>query len=160
MTQTFPVHNDVFLSFEKEESQSQGEQNFEYALYFHEGDYKAGCVQAEAQQYITPVVAAQYGKGRHDGTLPLEQGSFLSVSNPLTNVSAVKLAEDRDDALVVRVNNATDEKIDDTLTFLRPVKKAWLCNMNEEVVEELPMSGNSVAVTLDPFKIVTVMAEF
>ena len=159
MTQTFPVHWDVFFSYEKEESQSIGEHSFEYALYFHEGDYKQGCVQKEAQQYITPLTAAQYGKGRFEGSLPLEQGSFLSVTNPLTNVSAVKLAEDRDDALVVRVNNPSDIAVDETLTLLRPVKKAWLCDMNEEPIEELAIQDNSVSVKLDPFKIVTILAE-
>ncbi len=117
-------------------------------------------MQKEAQQYITPVTVAQFGKGRLAGTLPLEQGSFLSVSSPLTNVSAVKLAEDHSDALVVRVNNPTDEIIEETLTFLHPIKKAWLCNMNEEPIEELPLSGNSVTAPLDPFKIVTVMLKF
>jgi len=160
MTQTFPVHWDVFFSYEKEESQSLGEHTFEYALYFHQGDHKAGRVQAEAQQYITPVVAAQYGKGRFEGSLPLERGSFLSVDNPLTNVSTVKLAEDRNDALIVRVNNPADEAVEETLTFLRPIKKAWLCNMNEEPIGELPTSGTSVALTLAPYKIVTVMGEF
>jgi len=160
MTQRFPVHYDVFFEFEKETSQSLGEHTFEYALYFHQGDHKQGCVQKEAQQYITPVTAAQYGKGRLEGTLPLEQGSFLSVANPLTNVSAVKLAEDRDEALVVRVNNPTDEVIQETLTFLRPVKKAWLCNMNEEPIEEVPLVGNAVPVELGSYKIVTVMMEF
>jgi mannosylglycerate hydrolase len=159
MTQTFPVHWDVFFSYENEASQSLGEHTFEYALYFHEGDYKTGCVQAEAQQYITPVVAAQYGKGRSEGILPLEQGSFLTVTSPLTNVSAVKLAEDRDDALVVRVNNPTDESIAETLSFLRPIKKAWLCNMNEEIIEALPAIGNAVNVSLDSFRIITLMVE-
>ncbi len=160
MTQTFPVHWDVFFTYEKEESQSLGKHTFEYALYFHRGDYKAGRVQAEAQQYITPVVAAQYGKGRFEGSLPLERGSFLSVSNPLTNVSAVKLAEDRNDTLIVRINNPTDEAIEETLTFLRSIEKAWLCSMNEEPVEDLPTSGTSVNLTLAPYKIVTVMGEF
>jgi mannosylglycerate hydrolase len=160
MTQRFPVHYDVFFEFENEASQSFGEHTFEYALYFHAGDHKKGCVQKEAQQYITPVAAAQFGKGRLDGTLPLEQGSFLPVTNPLTNVSAVKLAEDRADALVVRINNPTDEFIEEALTFLCPIKKAWLCNMNEEPQSELPMVGNSVAVHLEPFKIVTVMVAF
>jgi mannosylglycerate hydrolase len=160
MTQTFPVHWDVFFSYEKEASQSLGEHTFEYALYFHDGDYKVGRVQVAAQHYITPVVAAQYGKGRVAGTLPLEEGSFLTVSCPLTNVSAVKLAEDRDDALTVRVNNPTDEVIQETLTFLRPIKKAWLCNLNEESEKELPIIGKSVSVRLDPYKIVTVMVEF
>jgi len=160
MTQTFPVHWDVFFSYEKEESQSLGEHTFEYALYFHEGDHKTGRVQAEAQQYITPVVAAQYGKGRFEGSLPLERGSFLGISNPLTNVSAVKLAEDRNDALIVRVNNPTGETIEETLTFLRPIKKASLCNMNEEPIEELPTAGTSAALTLAPYRIMTVMGEF
>ncbi len=160
MTQTFPVHWDVFFSYENEEAQSLGEHTFEYALYFHNGDHKTGRVQAEAQQYITPVVAAQYGKGRFPGSLPLEQASFLAVSSPLTNVSAVKLVEDRDDALVVRVNNPTDEAIDETLTFLRPIKKAWVCNMNEEPLEELPAAGNAVSVSLAPYRIVTAMVEF
>ena len=52
------------------------------------------------------------------------------------------------------------EVIEETLTFLRPIKKAWLCNMNEEAIGELPAVGNAVDVTLDPFKIVTVMLEF
>lgn len=159
VTQTFPVHWDVFFSYEKEESQSIGEHSFEYALYFHEGDHKQGCVQQEAQQYITPVTAAQYGKGRLEGSLPLDKASFLSVTNPLTNVSAVKLAEDRDDALVVRLNNPTDEAIEETPTFLRPPRKAWLCDMNEAPLEELSIEGNSLSVKLDPYKIVTLLIE-
>lgn len=160
MTQTFPVHWDVFFSYENEESQSLGEHTFEYALFFHKGDYKAGNVQSEAQHYITPMVAAQFGKGRFAGCLPLERGSFLSVSNPLTNVSAVKLAEDRDNALIVRVNNSTDDPLEETLTFLHSIKKAWLCSMNEEVIEELAVDGTSVALGLGPFKIITVLVEF
>jgi len=160
MTQKFPVHWDVFFEYEKEESQSIGQHSFEYALYFHAGDYKVGKVQDEAQQYITPVVAAQYGKGRHPGCLPLNEGSFLTVASSSTEVSAVKLAEDRDDALVVRVNNPTDEVVAETLTLLRPVKKAYLCNMNEEVIEELTVDANSVSLELNPFRIETVMFEF
>ena len=90
---------------------------------------------------------------------PQHKASFLSVTNPLTNVSAVKLAEDRDDALVVRVNNPSDIAIDVTLTLLRPIKKAWLCDMNEAPIEELAIQNNSVSVKLAPFKIVTILAE-
>lgn len=159
MTQTFPVHWDVFFSYEKEESQSIGEHCFEYALCFHRGDYKQGCVQKEAQQYLSPITAAQYGKGRYPGALPLECGSFLSITSPLTNVSAVKLAEDRDDALVVRVNNPSDSELVETITLLRPIKKAWLCDLNEAPVEELTVQNNAVSVKLAPYKIVTIMTE-
>ena len=60
---------------------------------------------------------------------------------------------------MVRVNNPSDIAVDETLTLLRPVKKAWLCDMNEEPIEELAIQDNSVSVKLDPFKIVTILAE-
>ncbi len=153
VTQTFPVHEDVFLSYENELSQCIGGHCFEYSLYIHPGDYKVGGAIRQSRLYNVPVSAVQFGKGKA-GTLPMSL-SFLELSNPLTVLNCVKLAEDDSD-VVIRLTNPTDEKIRETLTFYKPIKRARLVNINEEPLEEMKVKdGNTIEIEIPPFKIIT-----
>jgi mannosylglycerate hydrolase len=157
VTQTFPMHEDVFLSYDKEPSQCIGEHCFEYSVLVHRGDYKQGGVIKVSREYNLPMFATEYGKGKK-GSEPMEK-SFLKVSNTQTIVNCVKQAED-DESFIVRVNNPTDEGIEEVLEFGEDIKAAWLVNFNEERGEQLRPAGNKLAVELGPYKIVTVNLEF
>ncbi len=157
VTQTFPAHEDVFMSYEKEESQCIGEHIFEYSLFPHSGNYEQGQVIFESSRYRLPVVAAQYGKGSV-GHLPFEL-SFIKINNPQTIVSCVKFAED-DDRLIIRLNNPTQENINEVLEFYRPIEKAELLNLNEQTIRDLNPEKNLLSVDLPAYKIVTLALTF
>lgn len=64
VTQTFPIHGDVFIEFDENPAQSQGEQIFEYALNFHAGDYLEGDVIKTAYCYTVPPAVYQHAPAR------------------------------------------------------------------------------------------------
>lgn len=158
MTQTFPVHEDVFVSFEKEESQCIGEHTFDYSLYFHKGDYIEGDVIAQSRIYPTPLAAGQYGKGKK-GHLPTEVG-FLKLNNRNTIVSCIKKAEDRDE-IIVRLNNPTGKAIKEKVEFFNPVKKAFKTDFNEAKGKEIAVTkDNAVELEITPYRIETISLAF
>lgn len=156
VNQRFPIHNDVFVSFKDDESsQCLGKQAFEYALYFHQEDHIHGKVISESQQYQTPVAAIQFGRGSGNGTLPLDNVSFLSVTHPNTVVNCVKKAADTDD-VIIRLTNLTSKVIDEEIEFYHPLAEIWLTDMNEEKIKKLKIVGNNrLKLTLSPYRIVT-----
>jgi mannosylglycerate hydrolase len=156
VTQAFPVHLEAFLTAEKEHSQCQGSQRFEYAFMVHPGSFEKDCVAQHAERYVRPVRAMQYGK-MSGGTMSLS-GSGLSVSHPLTKVLCVKKAED-DGGVIIRLNNPSDEIIHETVLLPDGVKTVWQCNCNEEAIRELNANGCQLKVELAPYKIVTLKCD-
>ena len=69
-------------------------------------------------------------------------------------VETVKKAED-DDAIIVRLYDAHDRKSTATLTPGFAFGKAYLCDMLENVQEELPVRDGSVSFPVGNFEIVT-----
>ncbi|OQB40208.1 MAG: alpha-mannosidase [Candidatus Latescibacteria bacterium ADurb.Bin168] len=84
--------------------------------------------------------------------------SFLSISPANLVLSAFKKAEERD-TLILRVFNPTGDAMRGTVTFYQTIKKAWLCNMNEERREELRPNGNALALDVSKKKIMTIELE-
>lgn len=159
VTQTFPVHDNVFLRFDEETAQSPGAHRFEYALYLHQGDHLAGNVQREAECYHTPLLAAQYGKGRLAGTLP-PATSLLALHDARTNLSAVKLAED-DGRLIVRLNNPTGEPIRERLRFWKTPLAAARVDLNERSEQPCTIAADgTVELELPPYAIRSVAVSF
>lgn len=158
VTQTFPVHNDVFVEFpEDQSSQCQGPQTFEYALYFHPGDHTTSEVISESQRYQTPPTAIQYGKGTGRGILPREH-SFLKVSHPHMIILGIKKARESGH-LVLRLNNPTRDTLRDHITLAHPIQAAWLTDLLEHPQEPLAFAGNGFDIELRPYKIQTVLIE-
>jgi mannosylglycerate hydrolase len=136
---------------EMERSQCLGPHEYSYAIYPHAGDWENG-VYVEAEDHNLPLEPAQAGP--HEGTLP-KALSFVELQGDNLQLAAFKQAEDRPDSYVVRLFNPTPKAVKGALKVCRPIKAAWLTNMNEERREELKVAGQMITLDVPHKKIVT-----
>lgn len=137
---------------EMERSHCLGKHEYSYAIYPHTGDWENG-VYAEAEDHNLPLEPAQAGP--HAGTLPKAM-SFVELQGENLQLTAFKQAEDRPDSYVVRIFNPTGKAVKGALKLHRPVKAAWLTNLNEERREELKVAGQTIDLDVPHKKIVTI----
>lgn len=156
VTQTFPIHEDVFLNYENEPSQCLGSQIFEYALYLHKGNYNSGDVISESRKYNLPLSACQFGKGKK-GDKPAIF-SFMSLNNSSTVLSCLKKAEN-DNMVIIRLNNPTDAVINEKIKFGIKFSKAYLLNLNEDRIAEINSNSTELDIKIEPYKIITIGIE-
>ena len=127
-------------------SQLQRKMEYHYALYPHEGDWQSGNVFREAQ-VVNAKPAAWQLLGGGAGDLPLS-ASFCHITNPQVILSAVKQSEDKN-SLILRIYNPTAERQTTKVTFGFAIRSAWLCNLNENHEEQLPVADCGKSITLD-----------
>lgn len=129
----------------------QGKHIFTYSLMPHIGDFREAGVIQESYSLNQPLSFVELSA--HDGTLPAE---FSLVSDNAENViiETVKKAE-ADDGMIVRMYDAFDKRADVTVTVADGFKKAYLCDLLENVVSELEFDGKQVTVPVSNFEIVT-----
>ncbi|MCP4640503.1 MAG: hypothetical protein GY851_08725 [bacterium] len=137
---------------EMDRAQCTGDHEWTYAIYPHGGDWTNGCFD-EAEELNLPLEAAQAGP--HAGKLPKSMG-FVELKGANLQLTALKRAEDRKSSYVVRFFNPADRQATATLTFWKPVKKAWLTNLDEKRLESIEPKGNTLKVKAGKKKIVTV----
>jgi len=137
---------------EMELAQCLGPHEWSYAIYPHKGDWTSG-VYAEAEDFNLPLEPAQAGP--HEGTLPKSM-SFLELQGANLQLTAFKRAEDHKGNYIVRIFNPTAKAAKGKLVLSKPVKKAWLTNMNEDRREKVEPKGNSIPLSLGKKKVVTV----
>ncbi|HNT87867.1 MAG TPA: glycoside hydrolase family 38 C-terminal domain-containing protein [Candidatus Hydrogenedentes bacterium] len=133
-------------------AQCLGTHAWSYAIYPHTGDWTNG-VYTEAEDFNLPLEPAQAGP--HAGTLPKSMG-FLELRGDNIQLTAFKRAEDRKGSYVVRVFNPTDKPLKGKLILSKPVKKAWITNLNEDRREKIEPKGNTIALNLGRKKIATI----
>jgi len=146
-----PIFGRFEVHPEMERAHCLGEHEYSYSLYPHTGDWENG-VYAQAEELNLPLEPAQAGP--HEGTLP-KALSFLEVQGENLQVTAFKQAEDRPDSYVVRLFNPTQKTVAGAIKVHRPIKGAWLTNLNEERREELKVAGQSITLDVAHKKIVT-----
>jgi len=135
--------------------QCPGFHEFRMAVFPFAGRWEESSIYCETAKFLTPILAAQFGKNK-TGKAPTE-ASLLSCSNRNIVVSAIKKA-DREEALVVRIFNPTNKQQEGYLQISRPVRNACFCNLNEERGEPVPADqGGSLTITISPKKIMTLM---
>ena len=128
---------------------------FTYSLMPHSGDFReAGVVQA-AYDLNEPMTAVLVQK--HNGTLPV-RWSLVSVAGPDVVLETVKKAEDSD-GLVFRMYGAYNRRTQVTVSLGFTPKKIVLCDMMERPLSEIPSDGNSFALPVKPFEIITVRVD-
>jgi alpha-mannosidase len=127
--------------------------DFTYALLPHGGDFRDGEVIENAYALNCPPWATGL-TGNQQGTLPLQR-SFFEVDNAAVFIEAIKKAE-KEEAIIVRLYEAHNTRGTVTLTTTLPVTKAYLTDLLETNVVELPLSGGEVTLPIQPFEIVTV----
>jgi alpha-mannosidase len=75
----------------------------------------------------------------------------------MTQLNCVKLAEKSGD-VIIRLTNPTGEPVSEQLTVFAPVRKAYLCRLDEEIQEELKVAdGRRINLDLKPYTIHTLM---
>jgi mannosylglycerate hydrolase len=144
-------HNDT------PDAQCQGIHTFRYALLPHGTDEPewGEFVGRESEKFHLPMLAL---RRKNTAPLPLESSLLALEGGPLV-LSALKESEDGF-GIIVRVYNPGPAAVEGVLRCARPVKKALLVNLNEEVTGEAGVSGDSrgASIRLDvpPCGIVTV----
>jgi len=111
---------------EMDVAQCLGEHEWSYAIYPHTGDWTEG-VYAEAEDHNLPLEVAQAGP--HTGTLPKSM-SFVELGGRNLQITALKRAEDRKSTYVARIFNPTNKSVSGTVSCFKPIKQAWLTNLN------------------------------
>lgn len=129
-----------------------GRHRFTYVLYPHFGPYNYGGVVQAAYALNAPVrhsfLKAKQGL---DGVLP----PFVSVEDRNLVVESVKRAEDGK-GTIVRLYECHNARGQAELACARAPKEAWLCDLEENPLEELEISDGLVAFKYRPFEIVTI----
>ncbi len=130
----------------------KGEHFFTYSILPHSGDFReSGTVQL-AYELNCPFKAFEIGK--QNGILP-EEYSFISCDKDNFIVETIKKAED-DDSIIVRGYEGYNKRTKVTLSAGFEAKKAFICDLAENELEELEIRDNKVTFVVKPFEIVTV----
>jgi alpha-mannosidase len=156
------------------EAQCLGTHTFEYAIAPHSGEWES--VYALAYRFRTPMyirnglessgnlppvsfrqewAANQVKIVDRRGYLPVEC-SFLSIEPEIITLSAVKRSENGQ-YLIIRIYNPTMESIQTQLTLFLPIQKAFEVNLNETILDEIPIRNeHSIELALGAKTIKTI----
>lgn len=129
----------------------QGLHTFTYALYVHEGDWKQADTMKHALELNVPAVALP--------EIALDSDAFLSVPQKNILLDTVKKAED-EEALIVRLYEYYNRQTQAVIETKQSVKRAILCNLLEEDIQELPIENNCIQIDFAPYEIQTVKIFF
>lgn len=131
------------------------EHEFTYSLFPHANDYREAGTIKKAYELNVPMTAVNVGKNK--GELPCEY-SFLSVDKENVIFETAKKAEDGDD-IILRGYECFNKRTTAVLTLGVPVKSAYVCDMLENIISEIPVNNNSIKVNFKPFEIITLKIE-
>jgi alpha-mannosidase len=132
-----------------------GDHEFTYALFPHDGPFSVETVVREAWALNVPLIAA--GAAIPSGAESIID--FCRVSDPHLIVDTVKKAEE-DDAIIVRFYEAGNTRGIALVSFSRPVKRSFHCNLMEENGDSLTVHGDEVELSFTPFEIKTIKVYF
>jgi alpha-mannosidase len=132
-----------------------GEHRFTYVLLPHYD-----------QVHHSDVIAAAYGLNAPMRAVPLSPRSgpatatpaLISVQTRDVVVETVKKAEDRD-LVVARMYECHNTRGRAELVAAKPIKRAWIADLNEEPQIELEVQDGRVMIDYRPFEIITVLLE-
>lgn len=133
------------------EEADQGAHKLTYSIMAYEGDFREAGVINEAYALNQPLTVAQVCANK--GALA-DEFSLVSCDKANVIVETVKKAED-DDGMIVRMYDAFNRRANATVTVAEGFKKAYLCDLMENQIEELEFSDNKVTVPVSNFEIIT-----
>ena len=133
------------------EEADQGAHKLTYSIMAYEGDFREAGVINEAYALNQPFTVAQVCANK--GALA-DEFSLVSCDRANVIVETVKKAED-DDGMIVRMYDAFNRRANATVTVAEGFKKAYLCDLMENEIEQLELSDNKVTVPVSNFEIIT-----
>ena len=129
----------------------EGRHIFTYSLLPHVGDFREAGIIQEAYSLNQPLETVPVrGSG---GTLP-DVYSLISCDCPNVMIETVKKAE-ADNGMIVRMYESFGRRSKVVLTAANGFKKAYLCDLLENELEELPIDGNKLILPVKNFEIIT-----
>ena len=133
------------------EEADQGAHKLTYSIMAYEGDFREAGVINEAYALNQPLAVAEVPANK--GILS-EEFSLVGCDKANVIVETVKKAED-DDGMIVRMYDAFNRRANATVTVAEGFKKAYLCDLMENEIEQLELSDNKVTVPVSNFEIIT-----
>jgi len=128
--------------------------SFTYSFMPHSGNHKTGGVIQEAYKLNRPLCAV---KAQGDGSIT-DNFSLVKCDKENVIIETVKKTENSN-ATVIRAYDAYNRSTKAEITFGFDVKKAYLCDLLENKLEELKVEDNKIKLDIGAFEIVTVMTE-
>ncbi len=129
----------------------EGKHVFSYSLLPHSGDFREADVIKQTYVFNQPLTALPVAA--QAGTLPA-QYSLCSCDEKNVVLETVKKAEDSDD-MIVRLYEAFDSRGTATVHVADGFKKAYVCDLMENELEELSFDGSTVSLPIKNFEILT-----
>ena len=129
----------------------QGEHKLTYSIMAYEGDFREAGLINEAYALNQPLVTQTVGV--NSGAFA-DEFSLVSCDKPNVIIETVKKAES-DDGMIVRMYDAFNRRTNAIITVSDGFKAAYLCDLMENVIEELEFDGNTVNIPVSNFEIVT-----
>lgn len=127
---------------------------FNYSIYPHEGDWRDASAYKHAYEFNCALYGMQLPE---DKNLPLKR-SFLTIEPDNVILSAMKMAENEDGA-IIRFYETKGEETDAEITLFKEPKTVKVVNMLEEedeaVKKVLKKKGKRILLKMNPFEIVT-----
>ena len=109
----------------------------------------------------TLAVKPEYSCSEVKADYTLTEKSFMEISGDNINLSIVKMPEETEEnTLIVRVFNASGADAKGKITFFKDIKNAYVTNINEKVQSEIKANGNTLDISLTPWKIGTYKIRF
>jgi len=137
----------------EEDFQNPGEHTFNYSIYPYTKDWETGGVFAQFVAHNTPIVLAQVGVKKGSELL---NKSFISLSNPNIQLSAIKKHEYSND-LVLRLYNPGENMQEGSLKLSFHASEVKLLNLEELPIGDLELKGQSISLKIPHHKIYTLL---
>ncbi len=130
-------------------TQDIGHHEFAYGIAGHEGDWRDGQTDWQAQRLNDPLIAFQTSK--HPGAMRKEF-SLLNLSNPRVRVLALKKAEQSDEIIVrlVELNGQPQKNV--RVSFNSPIAAAREVNGQEQPVGQATVDGGVLVTTFSAYQ--------
>lgn len=124
---------------------------FSYSLLPHSGRLYEADVIRQAYSFNQPLMSMAVPENR--GSVA-ERFSLVSCNQKNIIIDTVKKAE-ADDGMIVRLYDSFDMRCTVTVTVAEGFQKAYLCDLMENPLEELPFDGRTVTLPVKNFEIAT-----
>ncbi|XP_053810611.1 alpha-mannosidase 2C1 isoform X1 [Vidua chalybeata] len=130
-----------------------GHHQFTYAVMPHQGSFQEAGVIQQAYNLNFPLHVVPASSPQ------CPAWSAFSVSSPAIVLDTVKQAEDRPEAVVVRLYEAHGSTVTAWLQTSLPVKEAMLCDLLERPLAQghLPVEQRGLKLSFTPFRVLSVL---
>lgn len=129
-----------------------GIQNFKYAIFPHLGTFQEGETIRQAYNFNIPLQVRSLAM--HDIS------SMFALDHPAIILESVKLAEDSDRCIVVRLYESHGSHVQCRFTSPLAIKKVHVCNVLERDLSDVAWENGGASLEMKPFEILSLKLDF